>query len=187
MENGERGPAGPVGGNSEATERERVRGLLRKAFRGVARPAPSGGDARQWYLELRMNLIALEPEEVLEELLGLLEDLLDNHPEDPYETENAEDVVRGLNVMNYRSAGVYELIAGAGGVEVAQAAREIAANVRDIRVEQYALVNREQAGALVEWLRLARSWSVYERYQGQIDAAIEYWQARAQGVDPSRN
>lgn len=139
--------------------KERVRRMLKEAFANV--PCPYEKDAcglmfHEEAVVLRSDFYNLTPEQIHYDLPHILEDLMDTRTGDEIETEDAEYLVMQLNPMGSDDAVV-----------------------RRIRLEQYANFTRDQAQAVCEWLRLARTWQDLKRFTEWTDAAIDYWHRRA--------
>jgi hypothetical protein len=138
--------------------KERIRRMLREAFASVPCPdafkeADSCGPViHDVCLELRRDFYNYEPEEIHYMLPSILEDLMDTRTGDDIETEDAEFLIFQLNPYGIESK-----------------------LVREIGLEQFANFTQEQARAVCEWLRMARTWSDLEMFTNYVDAAIEYW------------
>lgn len=135
--------------------KERVRRMLKEAFADV--PCPYEEDAcgqmfHEEAVELRENFYNLTPEQLQYDLPYLLEDLLDTHTGDDIETENVEYLVMQLNPLG-------------GGSAVS----------RRTQLERFENFTREQAQAICEWLRLARTWNDLRLFTKEADAALDYW------------
>jgi outer membrane PBP1 activator LpoA protein len=82
-------------------------------------------------------------------------------------------------VLSYYPDKVYSEMAQLLGKKAAQNAQADAAATREGKIEQFKDFTPEQAKAILEWLLLARSWSDFDGYKDDIEAAIEYWRQRA--------
>jgi hypothetical protein len=143
-------------------EEERVRKMLREAFANVPCPddykaaGECGPLVHEVGLELRKSFYNYEPEEIHYMLPSILEDLMDTRTGDDIETEDAERLIMQLDPLFLDDAVV-----------------------RKVRLQQFADFTPEQARAVCEWLRLARTWEDLSRFTDWVDAAIGYWCKRA--------
>lgn len=144
--------------STTAKDKERVRRMLREAFADVERPEwhkefeENKPVSHEQCVEFRTFLPHLPPEDRQYFLPRVLEDLLDTHTGDDVETEGAEFVLMELNGSDDKNIG-FEYI--------------------------YARFTHEQAQAICEWLRLARTWSDLNLFTKYVDSAHSYWCRRA--------
>jgi hypothetical protein len=145
-------------------EEERIRKMLRDAFANVPCPddyeaeGECGSLVHEVGLELRKSFYNYEPEEIHYMLPSILEDLMDTRTGDDIETEDAERLIMQLDPVISDSAVV-----------------------RKVQLQQFADFTPEQARAVCEWLRLARTWEDLSRFTDWVDSAIGYWCKRAGG------
>lgn len=135
--------------------KERIRRMLKEAFADVPCPYEEEACGPMFHEEavaLRENFYNLTPEQLQYDLPYLLEDLLDTHTGDDIETEEAESLIMQLDPFSSNDAVV-----------------------RSIRLKQFANFTREQAQAICEWLRLARTWNDLRIFVKDVDTAIDYW------------
>lgn len=131
---------------------------LHKAFQDV--PCPKsfrdaqacGPLAHSVALDLRKDFYNYEPEEVHYLLPLILIDLIETRTGDDIETEDAEQLVLQLDPFLVNDNVVQQ-----------------------IRLEQFQDLTSDQAAAVCEWLRLARTWEDLKRFRHRVDAAISYW------------
>ena len=142
---------------SRASEQQVVE-RLRKAFQDVPCPK-SFRDAQACgpllhsvALDLRKDFYNYEPEEVHYLLPLILIDMLETRTGDDIETEDAEQLVLQLDPFTVNN----DL-------------------VKQNMLELFRDLTRDQAAAVCEWLRLARTWPDLKRFTHWVDAAISYW------------
>lgn len=123
--------------------------------------------------QLRSRLIAISADGFEEALAQVLLDLAETHTEKVGESEDAEEVVRFLDVQE--DSAYLETLSGSH--------RERESKVSKIReeakVSSLSDLTSEQAGVLVEWLSAAKSWPDLRWYHDEIDSALAYWRDRA--------
>lgn len=141
--------------NGAEENKERVRRMLKEAFADVPCPYEEEACGPMFHEEavtLRSDFYNLTPEQVRYDLPYLLEDLLDTHTGDNIETEDVEYLILQLDPLRNND--------------------EIG---NRLRLERFANFTGEQAQAVCEWLRLARTWNDLERFTDWVDAALDYW------------
>jgi hypothetical protein len=140
----------------------RIRKLLREAFASVPCPEHFGSAStvipHSVTRELRRDFYNYEPEEVRYLLPFVLEDLMDTRTGDDIETDDAEFLVMQLDPLLLDS--------------------EI---TRKTKLKQFAGFTLDQAQAVCEWLRMARTWNDLSRFIDYVDRAIQYWCNRTSG------
>ncbi len=144
---------------------EHVRRLLRKAFAGVECPKAfkqadaCGPVSHEVALQLRKNFYDYEPEEIHYLLPYVLEDMMNTRTGDDIETQDAERLVLQLDPLRLDNS-----------------------LVRVNLLNQLAGFTPQQAEAICEWLRMARTWNDLTMFTDWVDASITYWCTRATGA-----
>jgi hypothetical protein len=124
-------------------------------------------------VHLRSRLSAISADGFEEALAQVLLDLVETHTGKAGETEDAEEVVRFLNVQEDTS-----YVEGLPG-SIREHEREISKALEEAKVDSLSDLNLEQAGVVVEWLNAAKIWRDLSWYHDEIDSALAYWTRRA--------
>ncbi|HZE68718.1 MAG TPA: DUF6714 family protein [Pyrinomonadaceae bacterium] len=151
--------------SDQDVDETRVCRMLKNAFADV--PCPDsfkkadgrGPLAHEIALELRRNFYNYEPEEVHYLLPLILEELINSRTGDEIETDDAERLVLQLDPLQINN----EL-------------------VRAVSLQQFSAFSQQQAEAICEFLRMARTWNDLSRFTKWVDTSMEYWCSRAAGL-----
>lgn len=133
-------------------EPESVRNLLREAF-GYQSTA---GMTHEEYVEFRLDIVMLIPQNVLDFLPLILEELIDTHTGDHINTEGVEYTMMMLNVVGKGSEWH-----------------------RNYGENSFSLFTTAHSGAVYQWLMLAMSWEDCSDCRSDLEPAIVYWRERA--------
>jgi hypothetical protein len=104
----------------------------------------------------------------------VLEDLLETHSTDP---DDAEAVVRYLNASG--GGTDLEFIRNQWGDEALEKTEIDEAILRTAKMNEFGSIDKGQARAIFEWLKIAKAWPELRWYTSQTDAAISYWRAKS--------
>jgi hypothetical protein len=123
-------------------------------------------------VQLRPRLIAISSEGFEEALAQVLLDLIETHTGKAGQSENAEEVVRFLDVQDDSSCleGVPD--------KTREQELETSMLLREAKVESLADVSLQQAEVLIAWLTAAKDWSDLSWYRDEIESGLAYWQKR---------
>ncbi len=143
---------------------EEVRASLRTAFAMV--PCPEtfkklqgcGAVSHQVCLELRRDFYNYEPQELQYLLSSVLEDAM-NDPSNDLWSEDVERLILQLDPLRFED----DL-------------------VRNNILEQFSIFTKEQASAICQWLKLARTWPTLSSFTDWVDRASNYWCNRLEKV-----
>jgi hypothetical protein len=124
-------------------------------------------------VQLRPRLIAIRAEDFEEAFAQVLLDLVETHTGKAGQSENAEEVVRFLDVQDDPSG--LEILPG---YDIEQE-QEMTRILQEAKVRSLAHVSKEQAEVLVAWLNAAKDWPDLAWYRDEIQSALAYWQKRA--------
>ena len=126
-------------------------------------------------VQLRPSLIAISTDGFEEALAQVLLDLVETRTGKAGQSENAEEVVRFLDVQD--DSTCLESLPGYSR----ERERETDKMLEEAKLESLADITGQQAGVLVEWLNTAKSWPDLSWYHDEIDSALAYWTKRATG------
>ena len=157
-------------------EKESVRSLLRRAFLSWRGDSNSPALDHDGCLEMRAKLIAVRPEDIEYFLPQVLEDLLDTHTNNAGDSQDAETVVDFLDVPTLELDA--EFIREKWGRETLAKFRSDAKNLRSAKQAALAGVTRDQAQAICQWLKYARTWGDLEWNMDSVESALSYWSKR---------
>lgn len=126
-------------------------------------------------VQLRPSLIAIGVDGFEEALAQVLLDLVETHTGKAGQSENAEEVVRFLDVQD--DSSYLETLPGYNR----ERERETSKLLRDAKAESLADISQQQAEVLVAWLDAAKDWPDLSWYREEVESALAYWQKRAAG------
>jgi hypothetical protein len=124
-------------------------------------------------VRLRPRLIAVSEDGFEEALAQVLLDLIETHTEKMGQSEDAEEVIRFLNVDEDLTC--LESLPGYNDKNE----HFLGGQLRSAKVASLADINSLQAGILVEWLKAVKSWPDMSWYRDEVEAALVYWTKRA--------
>jgi hypothetical protein len=145
---------------------QRIKAAFPRAFQG----------RRMTHLEcvqLRPRLIAISSDGFEESLAQVLLDLIESHTGKAGQSENAEEVVRFLNVQDDSSC--LESLPGYNREQELETSKIL----QEAKVESLADVSQQQAEVLIAWLNAAKNWPDLSWYRDEVQSALAYWQKRA--------
>lgn len=126
-------------------------------------------------VQLRPSLIAISADGFEEALAQVLLDLVETHSGRLGQSENAEEVVRFLDVQDDSSC--LEKLPDYNR----ERERETSELLFDAKVESFADLSQQQAEVLAAWLNAAKDWPELSWYRDEIESALAYWRKRAGG------
>lgn len=121
---------------------------------------------------LRARLIAVDAEGFEAALAQILLDLLNSHTGQAGGSENAEEVIRFLDVAE--NSECLKSLPGHNPEERATTDSLL----RNAKIESLADIDAKQADVLVAWLEAAREWPDLSWYRDEVSSAIGYWRGR---------
>ncbi len=157
-------------------EKESVRSLLRRGFSSWRSDSNSPALDHDGCLEMRAKLFTVRPEDIEYFLPQVLEDLLDTHTNKAGDSQDVEAVVDFLDVSTLELDA--EFIREKWGSETLAKFRGDAKNLRSAKQAALAGVTRDQAQAIYQWLKYARTWSDLEWNMDSVESALSYWLKR---------
>jgi hypothetical protein len=126
-------------------------------------------------VQLRPSLIAINKDGFEEALAQVLLDLVETHAGKAGQSENAEEVVRFLDVQDDSSC--LENLPGYDR----ERERDTSELLQDAKIELLAKISQQQAEVLVAWLNAAKDWPDLSWYRDEVESALAYWRKRADG------
>lgn len=124
-------------------------------------------------VQLRPRLIAISADGFEKALAQVLLDLVETHTGKTGQSENAEEVVRFLDVQDDSSC--LDRLPGYNHDQESETSKLL----HDAKVESLADISRQQAEVLAAWLNEAKDWPDLSWYRDEIESALAYWRKRA--------
>jgi hypothetical protein len=147
--------------------------LIQRIKTAFPRAFQSPGMTHSECVQLRPKLIAISAVGFEQAFAQVLLDLVESHTGRAGQPENAEEVVRFLDVQDDSSC--LENLPGYSRERERETDKLLAGG----KIESLADITPQQAKVVMEWLEAAKNWPDLAWYRDEVESALAYWSKRA--------
>jgi hypothetical protein len=156
---------------------DRICEALRNAFPKMQDRADLKTLSHEGCLYMRSRLTSICSRDLPYYLVQVLVDATNTHTGDFCNSEDAEAIVRYLNVMAHEiDPALFKDALSKEQTSKITSDREYLSVLKQKTFEPF---TKEQASAICEWLEDARNWPELKWNQDQVESALKYWKTKS--------